>query len=477
MHTERRILINTVMLSAGEGVGQLTNFVVVISLARAFGTAVLGQYSVSMAVGALAALLVGLGTQPLLIREISRNRVASRELLGVLLPAQVILGAVGWLLACLLCLVLIGEPGALPVIAATAGYQILLRLATTLLAPFQATEQMHASVAGQVFHRLLTLTLALVAIAFDAAAGTVVLSLVAGAVFLIAYAWIAGSRRFGRPRLQWAPSKAGEMFRLASPFLGLTALGVIYARGGLIMLSALAGSAAVGLYAVVDRFMVAAALVPGVFNSAVYPALSRLADSAPADAQALAVRCLRLLAVATFPLATLIHIFADDIVGLVFGTGFLSASAALRVLAWTLPIRGAQWLLGSQLAAMDRQAQMAKARSIGLGAFLTLTPLLIIGGGITGLAWAVLACDGLQFVLYWRLLLRMQFALPLSRAVLPPACAALGALVADGLSVDLPLLSRVLVVTLVLAFGLWISGAIRRQDLGFLRALLGARRT
>jgi O-antigen/teichoic acid export membrane protein len=181
------------------------------------------------------------------------------------------------------------------------------------------------------------------------------------------------------------------------------------------------------------------------------------------------VRCLKLLTVATVPLATLIGIFAEDIVGMVFGSEFLPASVALQVLAWTLPIRGAQWLLGSQLAALDRQAQMAKARSIGLGSFLTLTPLLILGAGLTGLAWAVLICDALQFALYWRLLRRLRFAPPLSRAVLPPACAALGGIVVAGLSVDLPLLPRVLVVALALASGLWIFGAIRPRDLGLLR--------
>jgi len=368
-----------------------------------------------MSVGALAALLVGLATQPLLIREINRNPVASRELLGVLLPAQLVLGAVGWVLACLLGVALLGEPDALPVIAAVAGYRILLRLATTLLAPLQATEQMQSSVVGQVIHRLLTLVLALAAIGLGAAPGTVVLSLMTGAAFLVSYAWIAGSRRFGRPLLRWAPRKAAEQFRLESPFLGLTALGVVYARGGLIMLSALAGPVAVGLYAVVDRFMVAAALVPGVFNSAVYPALVRLAGASPAEAPAPAVRCLRLLAVATIPLATLIGIFAEDIVGKVFRTALLPASAALQVLAWTLPIRGAQWLLGSQLTALDRQAQMAKAHSIGLVTFLTLTPLFIVGAGFTGLAWAVLICDGLQFTHYWWLLRACSRTTPRAR--------------------------------------------------------------
>jgi hypothetical protein len=70
--TERRILFNTALLGAGEGIGQLTSFCVVVSLARAFGADVLGQYSVSMAVGAVATAANWPGTQPP-IREIGRG--------------------------------------------------------------------------------------------------------------------------------------------------------------------------------------------------------------------------------------------------------------------------------------------------------------------------------------------------------------------------------------------------------------------
>ena len=469
---ERRILFNTVILGAGEGIGQVTNFVVVISLAQTFGADVLGQYSVSMAVGAVSTLFVGLGTQPLLIREIGRNPGSSRDLLGVLMPVQIVLGALAWLAACLVCLLLIDEAGAAPVIAATCGYQVLLRLATTLLTPFQATEQMQAVISGQMLQRFLTLALALTAIWLGADAGTVTLALVAGAAFLLAFAWVAGSNRFGRPTLHLDWRGARSLFKSSSPFLGLTALGVIYARGGLILLSVLGGPLAVGLYAVVDRLMAAAGLVPGVFNSAAYPALSRAARDSTADARALAARCLRLLMVGTIPLAAMISIFADDVLTLLFGAEFLPATVALQVLAWTLPLRGAQWLLGSQLAALDRQARMAKGRAVALAAFLTLTPALILGLGFVGVAWAVLICDGLQLAIYRRLLQRAHSAPSLAKSSVPPALAAAVTLLASAMATDLALVSRASIAVTIMATGLLAFGAVRRSDLVFLRTLI-----
>lgn len=472
MRNERRILVNTATLGAGEIAGQLANFILVVSFARSFGSGSLGHYSVSMAVGAIAALFVSMGTHGFLVREISRDPAASRDFLGTLLPAQLVLAAVAWLSACGVSVLLIGDTHATAVVMATCGYQILCGLAALLLTPFQATERMLVSVIGLGGHRLLTMALGLAAIGLGADAGTVTLALVIGALALIAFAWLQGSRRFGRPALRFAPGEALKLFRVASPFFGLAAIGVLYARGGMIILGALATPHAVGLYAVADRFMVAGGLAPNMFNTAVYPALSRVAHTSLADAKALAVRCLRLMLVGTLPLATMLSIFSIDIVRLVFGPQYQDSSHVLQVLAWTLPIRGAQWLLASQLAALDQQAALARARLVGLCTFLALTPLLILGLGFVGVAWAVLSCDGLQLALYWTLLRKTESAPPCTFALLAPALASAVTLVAGAALSDLTLSLRLLGVSMVMAVGLWVSGAIRLHDLGFLRNVM-----
>jgi O-antigen/teichoic acid export membrane protein len=475
MHNERRILVNTTMLGAGEIAGQLANFILVVSFARSFGSGVLGHYSISMAVGAIAALFVSIGTHGLLIREISRNPASSRDFLGTLMPAQLVLAAVAWLAACGVSVLLIGDWHAAAVVMATCGYQILCCLAALLLIPFQATERMLVSVIGLGGHRLLAMTLGLAAIWLGAGAGTVTLALVIGGLALIAFAWIQGSRSFGRPALRFAPREALQLFRVASPFFGLAALGVLYARGGMIILSALATPYAVGLYAVADRFMVAGGLAPTMFNTAVYPALSRVAHTSLADAKALAVRCLRLMLVGTIPLSTMLTIFSIDVVRLVFGPQYQDSSRVLQVLAWTLPIRGAQWLLGSQLVAMDQQSALARARLAGLCTFLALTPLMILGLGYVGVAWAVLSCDGLQLALYWTLLRRTDAAPSCTIALLAPALASAVTLLASAALSDLTLPLRLLSVSLVMAVGLWVSGAIRLHDLGFLRNVMSGK--
>ncbi|MGZ8463398.1 MAG: oligosaccharide flippase family protein, partial [Candidatus Deferrimicrobiaceae bacterium] len=344
MRNERRILLNTGMLGGGEIVGQLSNFVLVASFARAFGAGTLGHYSVSMAVGAIAALFVGMGTQGYLVREISRDPSAARGFVETLLPVQSLLAVVAWLAACGVSLLLIGDSRAAGVVAATCGYQILHGLAALLLTPFLATERMLVAVTASWGHRLLMMSLGLAAIWLGADAGTVTLALVVSALVFLVYSWIHLSRGYGRPALRLSPGKALELFRRATPFFGLAALAVLYGRGGMIILSVLVSSSAVGIYAVADRFMVAGRLIPTMFSAAAYPAISRVGHASFEDAKTLVVRCLRLMLLGTIPLATMLAVFSTDIVLLVFGPQYRDSSRVLQVLAWTLPVRGSQWL-------------------------------------------------------------------------------------------------------------------------------------
>jgi O-antigen/teichoic acid export membrane protein len=472
MRDERRILLNATVLSVFEGLGQLANLILVVRFARVYGAGTMGYYSVGMSAGAVAAIFVSLGIPGLLIRDISRDPSCASDRLGVLLPVQLVLAPLAWAIACAASIALIGNSTAIGVVMATCGYQVLLPLTTLMLVPLQATEQMLVSAGCNLLHRVLILLLGLTAIRLGGSAEIVALTFVVGVLGLIALSWRQVSRRFGAPAWRFRPAEALKLYRLAAPFFGLSALSVLYARGATLMLSALTTAQAVGLYAIADRLMVALGLGSTMFNAAAYPALARVAHSSAADARALLARCLRLLLVMAIPFAALAAIFASDIVRLFFGTSYLGAVRALEVLAWTLPIRGAQALLGSQLAAMSQQAALARTRLVGLVTFLALCPALVVSVGYVGAAWAVLSCDALQLALYWRLLTKGRMAPALTIAYLAPAAAAAASAAISALLADMGLAARLTGAIVAMVAGMWAFGAIKLHDLRFLQTLI-----
>jgi O-antigen/teichoic acid export membrane protein len=408
--TEHRILLNASALSVAEGLGQLANFVFVISFARTFGATQMAYYSVAMAAGAIAALFMTLGTQNLLVREFSRDPTRVPVWLGVLLPVQGLLGLLVWLVATAITVLLVGDSRAITVALAICAYQILLRLAAVLNTPLVSNERMVSISVANVACRVLTLVLGLLAIHYGAGAGLVAWTFVVGAVIYFAVAWQQNFRMCGQPAFRWAPREATDLFKLSAPFFGIAAFAVIYGRGAVIMLSAIATPHAVGLYAAADRLMVAVALVPTMLGSAVYPALTRVAARSRTEVQALCGRSVLLMLITTLPLAVVFTAFAHRLISVLYGPLYLEAAPALQILTWTLPIVGVQSLLGSQLVAVNQQHILARARLGGLTLFVVLSPLLIWKFGFQGAAVAVLVSDSVLLVHYLMLLLKVKAA-------------------------------------------------------------------
>jgi O-antigen/teichoic acid export membrane protein len=263
---------------------------------------------------------------------------------------------------------------------------------------------------ANVAYRVFTLVLGLVAIHYGAGAGLVAWTFVVGAVIYLAVAWWQNFKLFGQPTFRWAPREASDLFRLSAPFFGIAAFAAIYARGAVIMLSALATPHAVGLYAAADRLMVAVALAPMMLGSAVYPALTRVAARSRVEVRALCGRSVLLMVITTLPLAVVFTIFAHRLITVLFGPLYLEAAPALQILTWTLPIVGVQSLLGSQLVAVNQQHVLARARLSGLTLFVLLSPILIWKFGFRGAAWAVLVSDTALLFQYLMILLKVKAA-------------------------------------------------------------------
>jgi len=154
--------------------------------------------------------------------------------------------------------------------------------------------------------------------------------------------------------------------------------------------------------------MVAVSLAPNMFNAAAYPALTRVAAESRAAARALCGRSLLLILSGTLPLAALFTALAQPLLSLLFGTAYLDAAEPLRILAWTMPVRGAQALFASQLSAINQQRALARARFGALWLFAAISALLIWHAGIIGAATAVLVSDTMLLLYYLTILHRVQ---------------------------------------------------------------------
>jgi len=475
LQAQRRLMNNTVLLSAGEIAGQVVNFVFVIALARGYGQELLGLYAFAMAVGAVLCLLMSLGTHPLLLRELSRNPGQTAAAMGGLLPFQMLVG-VALLLLVQQTAYRLGFPAeVIWVLSLVVGFHLLMHLADFMTVGFDARQRMAPRALVQVSPRLGMLLLGGAAMAWGASAELALAAMPAAT--LLTLAAIYGFVRLHLGPMRWR-LRAGEVWpylKRGLPFFLVILLTTLYLRLGIIYLALLAGDAEAGVFAAAERLVVAAGVVHMMFGAALFPLMSRLWAGDRDDFGRILRRGMRVIVLISLPMATLLVLFAVDIINLLYGDGFDDAALVLAAVAGVLVVRGMAQILNITSIASERQATIIASKCAGI-AVLTLSCLLAVPRfGALGLAGALVLSE-LLTTLFHYLLLRRSGMQPLTLANGGRvACACLLAALVAWFGAELHPVMRVVLVALGGGLGLWAFGAVRLHDLFYLRAIIAAR--
>jgi O-antigen/teichoic acid export membrane protein len=465
---ERRVLINTAVLGAGEAVGQLANFAFVVVLARRYGVEVFGWYSFAMALGAVLALFVSLGGVGYVTRELARDAVGAQAIFDSLRPLQLASGLIVWLLIVLVATLSDAAPGERWVIVIVGAYQILLKMTSLYLAPAAARQRPLAVAVVGGGHRVLVAILAGVAIllGLDAPVALLAMPVAALVALLVARAHTDRYAAAAEATVERLP-----VIRASLPFLGTGILAVIYSRGGLLLLTAMGGGIATGLFSAADRLLMPIYMVTAVFATALLPSLASLAGE-PARMSELARRCLRLVLLVSIPLCALLAIFSREIVTLVFGPALGAAGTTLSLLAPLPVLRSVTTLWSTQCLAVNEEHRVAVAKTQATVVFLALATAGIALAGATGLAIACVASESyLAFRLRGMLARHSQYE-PVFRIALRPVVAAVAAAAVATLVSSMGLPLRVLLVASALILTLALVGGVRAHDLRFLNQIV-----
>lgn len=475
LETQKRLFSNTALLSAAEVTSQLVNFAFVVCLARVFGRELLGMYAFAMAIGALFAALVSLGTHTLLLRQLSRDPDQTAEATSALLGFQISLALALVLAVHLAARWLAAAPEVAWVITLVVSFHVFMRVVHLLGLGYKARQEMRPPAAVQVASRIAILLLGGLAMLWGASAGLTLASMPIAALLTLAVTGLFVARRFGRLRLRLRRDEIGDYLRRGLPFFYVVLLTTLYMRLGIIYLTLLGGEAEAGLFASAERLVVAAGMAQIMFSAALFPVIARLWEHQRERFAELVQRAARLILFLTLPVATLLALFAPDIVRMFYGDEFSDAAGVLAAAAWVLVIRGIAQLLATASMAADRQRLLVASKTVGLVVLTLLCVILVPPYGALGLVVAMLVSElsatALNYVLLQHAgipLLILSGGLRVGLACLLAACLAY-------LLDDQMLWLRLFLVTGGGMAALWVFGAIRSYDLAYLRAILHTR--
>lgn len=388
-----RILGNTGAQAAADIFGKLAVLVTYALVARDLGAVPLGQLTLALSIAVLMQL-GGLGTDPLIAREVARDRARLPELLWNVLGLKLALG--GLIALAVVLAALLGDFGPelrlLLILMAVSG--VIDLAATTLAWVLRGLEEM-VPVAKSLFVQRLVMAVLAIAALLILDGGIVLVGAayligsVAGAGFLIVqltrrHLWAAAHFSAVRAR-----SIAVESLPLAATAFLSTAL----ARFDTLLLAALSTLAVVGMYGAAYRLIESTFFIGWAFGTALFPMLSRLGpDTRPTLARVFEVGA-RVSLAGMLPVGAVFILFPAPLIELVYGPAFGAAIEPTRWLGIVAALNGVASLAMFALAARNLRRPILWICAAALTVNVVLNVALIPSYGATGAAIAMAAAN------------------------------------------------------------------------------------
>ncbi len=457
---------NTAWVFAGQLAEKVASLGFFIVVARVLGVREYGYFTFAVSLVPLVLSFGKLGLDLTLVRELARAPERTADLLATALAARVCTGLLGLGLAVAVGSVLVDSGQALATLL-VVGLALVADDCTSLFtSTFNAHERMRLSAITGVLNRAASTVLALVVLTVGGDLLAVVLAYLVGSVAALVYAYAALARTIHllRPSdvdrtlgrsLVWNGRKFGAA--------GLVNLALFRADG--VLLQAIRGSVAVGLYGAAYRFFESLLFITQGLMSLTAP---RIAKDGPGAKSTRTLDTAVAIALAFYlPIAAGAPFAANALVASLFGDRYADAARAVPWLTAAAVFYCIAFMCRVAVIALGRRDGVLTVGIVSLTVNLALNAVLIPTRGFVGAAIATLVTEILEAALTLRLLARAGIDPRSTRLVIVPVIATgimLGALVVLDLTGLAAVIVGAAVYLVASALALTTVGAERRRD-------------
>jgi O-antigen/teichoic acid export membrane protein len=205
-------------------------------------------------------------------------------------------------------------------------------------------------------------------------------------------------------RWTWEPRFMWHILIASFPFALFRLFGQVYTDIDTVMLSAMRGDTATGLYAAGQKILRVFGFIQSGFFNAVLPALARFSKDSKDDMGRAMARSCRYLVMIALPISGGICVLADRIVLLFYGPEFAGAIPAMRVLIWSLAFTFLNSAMVASIASVRQEKKASKYLLAGC-LFSGLSNLVVVPlWGHVGAAITTVLAEAFVFLLQLRLL-------------------------------------------------------------------------
>lgn len=471
MGTIKKVAKNTGIVIAGDIIFRLISLVIMIYLARYLGPVGFGKYSFVFAYLSFFLILADLGLQPILVREMSRDKSIAPKLIGNAYIIKLILTV----FAVALSMVVIKSmhyPMDTTTYVYIATFTILfISFSEFYAAIFQANLRMEYNVIAKLVFKVLSAGLIIWIIFSHGTLTQIILALVFSemAKTLISYLF---SRKFVRPRFSIDFGLLKYLFTAALPLALSSVIWIIYYQIDMIMLSVMQGDAAVGIYSAAHKLFEPFSLIPVALMMSLFPIMSASFKASEGRLIKSYRLGIKYLLISALPVAIGTAIISDRIILLVYGTEFADSTTVLQILVCALIFAFANSLLLKLLIAMDKQ----KLNTVCIGfcaiVNVTLNFILIPVLSYNGAAIATVVTSAVLFIACFYFVSKYFIVLPVHKILVKPAISGLVMAIFIYYFVELNIFLLVPLAGIVYFVVLLASKAFSKEDFDVLKGII-----
>jgi O-antigen/teichoic acid export membrane protein len=324
------VVKNSFWLFWAQGITKGAMFLVAVLIARYYTVEEYGVFGYVFSVMTLISMVADFGLTNITIRELANNRSELQTYFDNALSLKILLTIVAFVVMVVATAFL--KPG-IRIIAILAGVALLLEgLTDYLRISFRIIEHSQFEVIIKTATAILLIGLVACCIVLNLPLAAILIGFIMTNLVGLLLSFRLLDRRIS---YSLNPSRLGHLFRESLPmFLGLLCTSA-FSQIDLILIQIYRGFAEVGLYQAAYRLLFGFQLLR-VVHMAMFPRLSSLYAEGNIAGYRKLIRTSLLMSLFTLiPVGLITTFFPAEIIGLIFGQEYVSASIALPLLIWS----------------------------------------------------------------------------------------------------------------------------------------------
>jgi len=336
-HTKlRKVVSNTGWLFADRILRMGAGLLVGVWVARYLGTEQYGLFNYALAFISLFTPIFTLGLDDVVIRQLVKESSNKHEILGTTFSLK-LLGGIASVLLAVGCIFLLEEKNTLTIwLVAILAMTGVFRTADTIDLWFQSQVQSKYTVVAKniayLLSTLLKVGLILTKAPLITFAWATLAEIVIGAIGLISIYQVKGFSKIWNWR--WSLTTAKNLLRESFPLIFSGFAILIFMKIDQIMLGQMKGDSEVGIYSAAVRVSELWYFIPTAIVSSVSPSIYAAKEKSEHHYYKRIGQLLRLLTYISLAIAIPMTFLSQNIVLMMFGSGYIEASPILAVHIW-----------------------------------------------------------------------------------------------------------------------------------------------